>query len=138
MRKIILIIAIISCSNAYAQVSGYIHIGAETKYDGNMYTSLGFNLKELTVGYYYQKATINGEGKWSSTGLFVDLYLGNVDEIVYFSAGSRIAFGDNNPLNFSPHAIVCFRINDWVEVPIIQSYHAGDITSMIGLKFILQ
>ena len=105
------------------------NIGANVALD---YTTKGH--KTHRAGFFYQAATINGEGEWNRYGSFIDLNVASVDNIAIFYVGARYGINQNQFYELTPHATIAWRFNRYVEIPIQISTYSSRMVASIGIR----
>jgi hypothetical protein len=105
------------------------NIGANVALD---YTTKGH--KTHRAGFFYQTATINGEGEWNRYGAFIDVNLASVDKIAIFYVGARYGINQKQFYELTPHFTLAWRFNRWVEIPCQISTYASRMVASIGIR----
>jgi len=132
-----LTVVLLCTSLSQAQnLGGFAHVGTESFYTKNFLFVGGLRYKEIRIGYTYQSAQ-SEEGQFTRKGLYAEVGLCNVEEIVYLSAGARVLSTNKEFVEFVPHASIQFRIKKYVEIPIVLSSYSNWLVGSFGVRLLL-
>lgn len=141
MKKIItiiiaVIITLMISLSSFAQLGGYVHLGTETFLKSNVYGSIGVRYKEFKLGYFHQRAHLNGRDNitYQSNGVFGEAGIVSVENIAFFSLGARAMKTNERFIQFKPHATIAFRFTKNLELPIMISTYKKWLTGNVGLR----
>jgi hypothetical protein len=112
---------------------------AETFYTANVGANVALDYKTKghkthRAGFFYQTATINGEGEWNRYGGFIDANIANIDDIAIFYIGARFGINQNTFYELTPHATIAWRFSRYVEIPIQISTYSSRMVASIGIR----
>jgi hypothetical protein len=136
-KTLLLFVAMLITTMAFAQrdLGAFAHVSSETFYTKNISVSVGAKYKEFRLGLFYQSAS-RETGMFVRKGLIAEAGIISVDDIAFLSLGARVLTTSDDLIQVVPHTTIAFRLNKYVEIPIVLSTYSSWLTGSIGVRML--